>query len=47
MVQLRYNEAQMSPTSLGGGYRFAFQVVSISPARDAWASSKLACDQPR
>ena len=28
-----YNEVmKMSPTFIGGGYRFAFQAVSISPA---------------
>jgi hypothetical protein len=31
----------MSLTSVGGRYRFGFQAVSISPARKAWASSKL------
>ena len=30
----------MSPTSVGGGYRTGVQTVSISSARDAWASSK-------
>ncbi len=30
----------MFPTSAGGGYRIGVQAASISPARDAWASSK-------
>ena len=30
----------MSTTSISGGYRIGVQAASISPARDAWASSK-------
>jgi hypothetical protein len=38
---MKITRQKVSPSSIGGSYRFGFQAVSISPAQDAWASSKL------